>query len=243
MADQLEAALLELGREIDFPPTPDLSASVRPRLMGRPRSALQWNRVIVSLAAVFVAALLLAGLLALWPTARNAVADRLGLRGVQVTQVRTLPTAITTLNLGQPITLDDAQQRLSYPIQLPAALGTPDAVYFLDLPVGGQAVLVYAPNGDRPTVLLSEFEGNRAGLGKGVPPGGTVEEVTINGNRGLWINGDPHAVFFVDAQGRPQSETTRLAANVLLWENNRLTLRLEGALSRDQAVEIAVSTH
>jgi hypothetical protein len=47
----------------------------------------------------------------------------------------------------------------------------------------------------------------------------------------------------VDAQGRPQSETTRLAANVLLWENNRLTLRLEGALSRDQAVEIAVSTH
>ena len=242
MPDQLEAALRALGREIEFPPTPELSASVRSRLTHRPRSARQGRRVLLSLAAVFVAALLVAAGLALWPSAREVVADRLGLRGVQVTQVRGLPTATANLNLGQAITLEDAQQRLSYPIQQPAALGTPDAVYFLDLPVGGQVVLVYATNGDRPTVLLSEFEGSRAGLGKGLPPGGSVEEVNVNGNRGLWINGDPHVVFFVDMQGRPQSETTRLSANVLLWENNRLTLRLEGALTRDQAVQIALST-
>jgi hypothetical protein len=243
MADQLEAALLELGREIEFPPTPDLSASVGGKLTRQPRSTRRWRRVLVPLAAVLVAALLVTGLLALWPTARDAVAERLGLRGVHVTQVRSLPTAIATLNLGQAITLEDAQRRLSYPIQLPAALGTPDAVYFLELPVGGQVVLMYPPNGDRPMVLLFEFEGSRAGLGKGLPPGASVEEVSINSNRGLWINGDPHVVFFVDTQGRPRSETTRLAANVLLWEHNGLTLRLEGELARDQAVEIAASIH
>jgi hypothetical protein len=246
MADQLEGALLELGREVQFPPTPDVSASVRRRLTDRPRSERHWSpwsRALVPLAALLVAGLLVTGVLALWPTARDAIAERLGLHGVQVTQVRGLPTAIATPNLGQAITLEDAQRRVSYPIQLPAALGAPDVVYFVDSPVGGQVVLAYEPNGDRPRLLLFEFEGSRAGLGKGLPPGTSVEEVSVNGNRGLWINGDPHVVFFMDRQGRPQSETTRLAANVLLWENNRLTLRLEGQLARDQAVEIAASTH
>lgn len=243
MADQLESALFELGREVQFPPTPDVSAPVRRRVTDRTRSVRRWSRVLVPLAAVLVAALLVTGVLAHWPTARDAIAERLGLHGVQVTQVRGLPTATATLDLGQAITLEDAQRRVTYPIQLPAALGAPDVVYFLDLPVGGQVVLAYEPNGDRPRLVLYEFEGSRVGLGKGLSPGTSVEEVSVNGNRGLWINGDPHVVFFVDARGRPQSETTRLAANVLLWENNRLTLRLEGQLARDHAVAIAASTH
>lgn len=238
MADRLEATLIELGRDLEYPPTPDLSGVVHARLIERRRPASRWTRFgfLAPLAAVFLAALVVAGVLALWPAARDAVAERLGVRGVQVTQVRSLPTAVSGLDLGQPIALEDAQRRVPYPIQLPAKLGAPDAVFFLDTPLGGQIVAAYAQ------VVVFEFQGTRAGLGKGLPPGASVEEVSVNGNRALWIAGDPHVVFFVDAQGRPQSETTRVAGNVLLWENGGLTLRLEGPLTRDEALGIATST-
>jgi hypothetical protein len=68
-----------------------------------------------------------------------------------------------------------------------------------------------------------------------------LEDVPVNGIHGYWIDGDPHLFFFLDARGGTQSEPTRLAANVLLWENGPVTLRLESALQKDAAVAIASS--
>jgi hypothetical protein len=240
----LEAALADLRQYVDYPPTPDVAARVRARLRaGAPRRSA-WPRPLPALAAILAVALLVTGLLALWPAAREAVAERLGLPGVQITQVTETPQPVagSSLGLGQPIGLEDARRRVSYALQLPAALAAPDTVYFLDVPVGGQVAFVFAPRNGMPMLLLSEFEGNRVGIGKGLPPGTRIEDVSVSGNHGLWIEGDPHVFFFVDAQGRSQSATTRLAANVLLWENNRLTLRLESTLTRDAAVQIASST-
>jgi hypothetical protein len=63
-----------------------------------------------------VAALLLiaiAGGLVLFPEARNAIADRLGLRGVQIRWVNEAPTPEPSrvgapLLLGRPVSLDEA---------------------------------------------------------------------------------------------------------------------------------------
>ena len=48
-----------------------------------------------------------------------------------------------------------------------------------------------------------------------------------------------HEFFYLDADGEPQPDTARLAANTLLWERDGVTYRLESALDRDAALAIA----
>jgi hypothetical protein len=198
--------------------------------------------------------LVIAGaLLAISPDAREAVAERLGLRGAQLTQTQRTTATHARLNLGQPLTLDQVRARVRYNVALPTALGNPDETYLLDDPPGGQVALVYYPRPDLPQanstgvgVLLTEFQANIHSTGviaKGLPPGTRLEEVQVNRGRGFWMDGDPHTFFYVDARGQVETETTRLAANVLLWEQGDLTLRLESALPKDAALNIAVTVH
>jgi hypothetical protein len=254
----LERALADLGRQLAYPPTPDLSNAVRRHIAEQPapRRPLWWLALRPRLAlAVIALVLLVAGVLAFSPEARTAVAERLGLRGVQLTHLPDAlpPTPVgAQLNLGRPLTLDEARAAVAFQVKLPAALGQPDEVYLLDTPPGGQVALVYAPRDNLPRagttgagLLLTEFQasiGPGPPLGKGLPPGTRIEEVIIGATRGYWIDGDPHLFFFQDAQGRVQSESTRLAANVLVWQDGPLTLRLECALDKDSAVAIAAST-
>ena len=51
---------------------------------------------------------------------------------------------------------------------------------------------------------------------------------------GVWITGRPHLVLLPG--GAP-----RLAADTLIWQRNKLTVRLEGATTLQQAVTIAES--
>ena len=251
----LEQALVDLGRELAYPPTPQLAVAVRRRLADasmRPRREWRWvprldRRFALALAAVLAVAAIV---LAVSPDAREAVAERLGLRGVQIQQVPAVsaPRA-TQLNLGEPVTLDQARARVAYQIDVPVVLGPPDEVYLSNTPVGGQVALVYYPRSDLPQAnttgvggLLTEFRGNvrsTAALGKGIPPGTHLEEVQVDGGRAFWIEGDPHTFFYMDARGQIQTESTRLAANVLLWEHGDVTLRFESALPRDAALALA----
>src|SRR5438067_13437079 len=91
-----ERALVELGGEIAYPPTPALAIAVRARLATAPaqRRPFWWGssparRLALVALAVLV---LLAGTLALSPAAREAVADRLGLKGLRLFYVPALPT-------------------------------------------------------------------------------------------------------------------------------------------------------
>jgi hypothetical protein len=254
---ELQAALVDLGRWLAYPPTPQLAVAVRQRLAeDAARRSRRWRwvprldrRFAVALAVVLALA---AVVLAVSPEARNAVAGRLGLRGVRLEEVPTASVPRTTqLNLGERLTLDQLRLRVGYQVELPAVLGPPDEVYLSNTPVGGQVALVYYPRPDLPQanttgvgVLLTEFRGNvrsTGALGKAVPPGSHLEEVQVNGGRGFWIDGDPHTFFYMDARGQIQSESTRLAANVLLWEHGELTLRLESALPRDPALRLAAT--
>jgi len=72
-----------------------------------------------------------------------------------------------------------------------------------------------------------------------VDPGTRVETVTVQGRTGYWIEGAPHEFFYRDASGEVVPETLRLAANVLLWETNGITVRIESALARDEVVRVA----
>jgi len=92
-------------------------------------------------------------------------------------------------------------------------------------------------------VLITEAigEANSTFFGKIIGNGTTMEEVTVNGHQGYWISGKPHDFFFIDADGNTRDETLRLATNTLLIDDNGTVVRIEGDMTKSQALEIAAS--
>src|SRR5438094_4528842 len=101
----LERALADLGAHLAYPPTPDVVGRVIRRIgegsvvngwVGNarfPLSILRWRGgagVRPVLAALLVL-LFAAGVVALFPGARAAVADRLGLPGIAISHVAAVP--------------------------------------------------------------------------------------------------------------------------------------------------------
>jgi hypothetical protein len=266
----LERALADLGAALDFPPTPDLAAAVATRLAGAadtrrqrtsPSATLprrhRWRRLAV---AGMVAALLAAAVLVASPGTREAVARRLGLRGVDIrlggepppTATTTPPGARLDLGLGERVTLEEADRRVAFPVLVPGAAGfqRPDAVFVDGLvPEGGRVDLVYRARPGLPAspstdagLLITQFLGQpTADFIKKVTGGGLVEQVTVAGEPGYWFSGEPHFFTYRDANGNFTEEQTRLAGNTLIWQRGKLTLRLEGELSKQQAIRIAES--
>ena len=90
-------------------------------------------------------------------------------------------------------------------------------------------------------MLLTQFRASvqEAALRKVVPGGSQVEEVSVSGQKGYWFEGSPHLLSFADARGRFVEDHSRLAGNPLIWEEGDITVRVESALPRDEAVRLA----
>jgi hypothetical protein len=225
---ELETVLRQLGGEIEFPPTPDLASAIRGQL-DRPR--FRQRRIAIALAAVVVVAI---GAVFAVPQARTAILDWLGLRNVSVVRVEKLPAvpAHGNLDLGQRVTLDDAKRRAPW---LLVPDGTPDSVWVnKSLPGGKVSLLWGTPSNVR--LLLTEFTG-RTYIEKVIDGDTQVERVKI-GDAGAWFQG-PHVVMFQDRNGRFRESHARLARNTLVWQVGNVTLRLEGGLTKNEALRIA----
>jgi Domain of unknown function (DUF4367) len=266
----LEGALADLAAAIEFPPTPDLAGAVATRLAeaqapvptpARARRRLAglgrrtgWRRLaVVGLAAVLLAAAVLVAS----PGTREAVARRLGLRGIDVQLGGPPPPTVTTtpgtrldLGLGDRVTLEEARRRVDFPVLVPSGLGQPDAVFVDEaVPAGGRVDLVYRARPGLPAspftdagMLVTQFKGQPTPeFLKKVTRMGVVEAVTVGGEPGYWFSGEPHFFTYIDAAGRFREEQTRLAGNTLIWQRGDLTLRLEGELPKEEAIRIAES--
>jgi hypothetical protein len=66
-----------------------------------------------------------------------------------------------------------------------------------------------------------------------------VEPVQVNGERGLWVEGAPHTLTYFNTNGEFQERTVKITGNVLLWTQGPVTLRLEGRISKGEALRIA----
>ncbi len=269
----LERLVVQVGSLVDYPVLPDLSVAVGRRLRQAPtpsrwspeslrvrlrralRPVLQpaWQSVAL---AVVVLIALLSGTLAFSPTARRAVADWLGLRGVRI-ELTPTPSASprplgTGLNLGEEVSLAQAQARVPFHVVIPYVpdLGPPDAVYLQASNFAERVTLLWRARPGLPKaettgvgLLLTEFRAtiNEEFIKKVAFEATTLEAVRVNGGSGFWIAGAPHQISLVDRDGAVVPETIRLAGNVLLWEQGDLTVRIESHLMKDDVLRIATT--
>ncbi len=252
---ELERSLDLLREGIDWPATPALAGRITARIAVPAAVPRQWFQSRWALAAAVV--LLAIAALMVYTPSRDAIASWINLH-TSITRVNHLPTPSPLpsgplgkrLGLGEPTTPAAAQGKVAWKILVPASLGQPDEVYFqLDAP-SGEVNLVYKSRPDLKTsgqtgvaVLITEISGrvDTNYFGKMLGQGTTIEDVTVNGHKGWWISGEPHEVFFADANGNFRSETLRLAANTLLIDESGIIVRIEGDLTKVQALEIAAS--
>ena len=255
---ELERMLSRLGEELAWPETPDLAARLASRLdqpagraRRRPLGGLVGVRRTLAIAAA--ALLLLAGtVFAAAPGVRDAVLDFFGLQGVTVERREQLPTTPPErpLDLGTRMTLDEATERLGFAPLVPQALGEPDRVYVRQGLPGGELSLAYRAGPGLPRArstrlgaLVGEFRGDLSPefLGKLVGPDTTVERLTVDGDRAIWIEGAQHFLLYRGPDGRVVESSMRIAQNALLLEHGALLVRLEGAFDRERALVIARS--
>ena len=245
----LELALADLATAVQFPPTPALAAVIGSRL--ERQTALGWWPWPASMRRSVVLAV--AGLLTL-----AGVAGAIGL-GIGAIQIRfadgtPLPTpggSVANRGFGEETTLAAAQAEVAFAIRLPTdpTLGSPDGVFLADIPEGGTVTLAW---GERPG-FLADDAGNglvvtqfNADIGpeafeKMVTEGTRVEAVEVNGQPGWWVEGGTHAFFYRDASGQMVNTTLRLVTSALIWEEDGLALRVEGAPDLESALRVAGS--
>jgi hypothetical protein len=263
---ELERTLTQLGRELEYPPTPDLAAAVAGRLRAGGAAAPAEERPRVrrrlllapgglrrALVLALVAMLLLAGtVVAAVPSVRGAVLEFFGLQGATVERTTTLPAppAERPLALGRRTSLAAASDRLAFVPLVPSDPGEPDAVYTSGATRGGELSLAYRPGPGLPPasttrvgLLVTEFRGDFHPdfVGKLAGPDTRVERLRVDGRPAIWIEGAQHFFFYRDEHGNIVERELRLAQNVLLIEYGRVLVRLEGAFDRQRAIAIARS--
>jgi hypothetical protein len=248
--DGLGRALATAGRDLEWPPGPDVTSRVSAAIvdherhpsLARPRLTLPRRRRTVLL--------LVAGLVLL---AAAAVAAKvvIDLGALTIDTIPGRPTALPTVVAGGPTfghrtTLDGAEREAGFPAQVPAALGDPDAVWVDATDDGSRIVLAWTANGTLPPIdglpwgaALYAFRGQMEQAAKSVfVDGNTFEEATVAGHHAIWITG-PHELDLVTGDGTYARYL--VTGNVLVWESDGVVLRLETSLDLQAAVRVAES--
>jgi hypothetical protein len=240
----LEQELVELGGFLDHGDGSHLLTVPYERTA---RSA--WARPLRIAAAIVIAIGVFVGSFA---PARRAVARWFGIGAVRIipspTTLPDVPTTAvpSTTVAAKPPTVApddpfaDVRSRLAFtPVLAPASAGPVQAIEVDDSLPGGLLIVRY--------VRFSLVEVSSTGetvsyMAKVVDTKTTsIEDVRVNGARGLWLSGAPHQIAYLDSNGEFRADTVRREGNVLLWTKGLLTLRIEGLADKAQALAMAES--
>jgi hypothetical protein len=239
----IEVDLERLARGLAYPPTPALAGRVRLQITSSgatyPAFPGAMRLAATALAALVVA---LAALVAIAAPARDAVADLFD--RIDIFSAEEVSPELPTDIRGESVTLDEAQERLGRRILLPTGPDDtslrPSTVVYHDFGVGAaQAVtLSFETVGGVPFAIL-ETDG---GIGKGLGGGASAQPVaSVGEGDAYWLEG-LRIVHIYDSRGNLIGESQRRTdGNTLVWVQDGLALRLEGDISRDEAIDIARS--
>jgi hypothetical protein len=260
-----EKQLSSIARGLEYPRTPDVAGFVIRRLSMKERGNRGKGRFVARrLAWSLTVILILFSSLMLIPPARAAILEFIQIGIVRI--FRAEPTPVTPPNQQVPatmvpltatpastsepllpilerlageMTLEEAQQRVNYPILLPAYppdLGLPDRIFIQDAG-GDMTILVWIDPQEPDQVLMSLHM---------IPPGSwavdkmnpaRIEETTVNGQRAIWAVG-PYPVEFSNGD---RDFVRLIDGHVLIWTDGMVTYRLETALELEEAVRVAES--
>lgn len=228
--NRLGRVLDGLSHSVDWPePSEHLPTQVTARIDSeRGHRAIGLGRWAWAAAA---AALVL---VALVPGARQAVADLFEEAGVRIGFVDEVSSDLgESLQLGEPVAPEEAEARADFELRYPGVLDPPKETY---IRAAGTVSMLW----DGP-ILLTQQPGGTTYAEKVIPTDTPVTGIEMDGGHALWIEGAGHSFTYLDAQGTRIDETTRLAANVLLWSADGVDYRLELTDDLTRALEIAES--
>jgi hypothetical protein len=260
--EMFERQVVSISREINYPRTPDIAGAVMTRLRveagGRPRFVprrLAWSLVFLM---IFFSSLMLI------PPARAAILEFIQIGVVRIFRaeptpvtppqaefpVTMVPVTATPASTGQALipfleklagemTLEQAQQRVPYPILLPSypsGLGRPDRIFVQDAD-GPMTILVWL-DPQRPDQVLMSLHF--------LPPGSwaikkmeptIIQETTVRSQRAVWTVG-PYPLQLSNGN----IDFMRMVeGHVLIWTEGEVTYRLETELPLEEAVKVAES--
>jgi hypothetical protein len=250
--EQVETRLREMAAGYNYPPVPDIRSRVLPRL--NPYAAtkrFQKQRLAWTLVVILAVA---AGMLAV-PPVRAQFLEFLQVGAVRINLVAPAEAPATT-PLSETLTPDasllpalqaiagetdlhTAQERVSFPIRLPAYptdLGEPDRVFLQDM-AGPLVVLVWMEphQPDQVRVSLHLIAPGSYAVGKSMPR--TIEMAEVNGQSAVWAEGP----YLLTLRNGTVDNYRLIDGHVLIWEDGDLTYRLETDLPLEEAVRIAGS--
>jgi hypothetical protein len=229
--------LTEVGQDLWFPDTPDIGDQILVGLRDRRSVSKRLHRLRVAIVAAVV---VVAAVVAI-PGPRRAIADLFGIGGVAITTVAELPAVAVTGDLpGDPVTLQDAEERTGFTMLVPG-YGEPAEVYLDEAVPGGLVSLTYGPTDDGYRLVITQMAGSldRPLLEKVVGADTTVTPVTVGEDDGYWIEGEPHLLLVFDQEGKDYADDPRLAGNTLLFSRDGVTIRIESGLDLEGALAIA----
>lgn len=238
----VEILLADLADHIEWPQTPALD-----RVAGRlaaPRPEPPRRRRWIPVTAALV--VLVAALLVLSPQTREAVADLLGVAGIEIELRPEMEEPVGAgLDLGREVAIGEVIESADFAVSMPVLAGEPDTVYLSE----GQVNMVWVGGESLPAagdtgvgLLYTQFPSESGGdrFLKGVGSEATVVAVEVAGASGLWIEG-AHVISREDESGLLIEETLRLAGNALIWESDDVTHRIETAVGLEETLRIAES--
>lgn len=257
---EFDDKLRSLAHGMEYPRTPNIAGSVMRRLHTsvRPRfvpKAWAWSLTIV---LVLILSLMLI------PPARAAILEFIQIGVVRIFRSEPAPmplptqqsplnqmsiTATPTLtpqplipilkNLSGETTLEQARKKIPYPILLPSYppnLGKPDYVFVQDTG-GAMTILVWMDPQNPDQVLMSlHFLPAGSWAIKKIEPT-VIEETSVNQHPAVWTTGP----YFVQLTNGAVNLTRLINGHVLIWEDAKITYRLETALELEEALKIAES--
>jgi hypothetical protein len=243
---EFENKLQLISKGLDYPSTPDISASVMKKIRPTVSPRFISRRLTWSLTIILILFLSLFAI----PPVRAAIIEFIQIGIVRIfpqnieptsESVPTVTPATSMLPLLDAIigetTLEQAQEKVDYQILLPSDFGTPDYVYVYDA-AGDMTILVWM-NPEQPQSVELSLHFIPAGSWAITKMGPTIIELTtVNGEQAIWAVGPyPLRVYNMN-----EMEFTRLIeGQVLIWTEGNITYRLETNLSMEEAVEIAES--